>query len=318
MEILVYIQIKNGEIEDFSYDLISYAREISLNAKISGVVVLPYDSSVNFELLNKFGADKLYIIRTDKKEFDKTQNGGYITELVKKINPEIFILNSTTEGREIAPIVASSLNTGLTADCTKLEIKDNKLVSTRPTYGGKLMASILCKKTPQMATVRINTFKKKEFEKNNSLEIEETHFDIKEKELEITDFKEETGCFFELENARIILAGGMGLKNKEGFEKLKHLASLMGAKAAGTRKAVENGFIEKKYQIGQTGTTVTPDIYLAFGISGAIHHIVGMENSKKIIAINTDKNAPIFNHSDIGVVADANGVIDFLIEKYKN
>ena len=316
MEILTYIQIENNEIADFSYDLISYVKEISNGAVVSGIIVQPNNVSVSLDKLNRFGLDKLYILKSNLEFYDKRRHGKLVLEAVKKINPDFFILNSTTEGREIAPVVASSLGTGLTADCTKLEIVDNKLVSTRPTFGGKLMASILSKKNPQMATLRVNTFKKKTFENQNGLIIEELNFDTPESLIEILDYKKENKSFYNLQNAKIILAGGMGLKSKENFEKLKHLASLINAKVGASRKAVDKGFIEKEHQIGQTGTTVTPEIYVAFGISGAIHHIIGMENSKKIIAINTDKNAPIFNHADVGIVADAIGLIDEAIKHF--
>ena len=318
MEILLYLQTEDEKISEYSYDFISYIKEISNCAKVLGILITQKDMLQEYENLNKYGLDKLYYIKTNGESYDKRSHSALVLEAVKKINPEIFILNSTTEGREIAPIVASSLNTGLTADCTKLEINDGKLISTRPTFGGKLMASILCKTCPQMATLRTNIFKKKQFEKNGSLEIEELNFNIEPSKIEIIEYAKENKSFYNLQNAKIILAGGMGLKNKKGFDKLKYLANLIGAKIGASRKAVDKGFVEKEYQIGQTGSSVTPEIYVAFGISGAIHHIVGMENSKKIIAVNTDKNAPIFFHSDIGIIADAESVIDTLIEKYSN
>lgn len=318
MEILVYAQIENNKISENSVDLISYAKEISNNEKVSAAIVLPYDYNIDFSNLNKFGLSKLYILKSPYPLYDKRLHPYLILELIRQINPEIFILNSTTEGREIAPVVSSSLLTGLTADCTKLEIKDNKLISTRPTFGGKLMASILSKKNPQMATVRVNTFKKKEFENMPELEIQEFNFNIEPKNIEILDFKAKNEDFYNLENSKLVLCGGMGLKNKENFDKLKYLAKLMNASAAGTRKAVDKGFIEREYQIGQTGKCISPETYIAFGVSGAIHHIVGMENSKKIIAINSDKSAPIFNYSDVGIVDDAIKTIDALIKIYEN
>lgn len=316
MEILTYLQIENNEIADFSYDLVSYAKEISNGIKVSGIVVEFENLNIDYSNLSKFGLDKLYILKSNLPYFDKRRHSKLILEAVKKISPNFFILNSTTEGREIAPIVASSLNTGLTADCTKLEITDNKLLSTRPTFGGKLMATILSKKSPEMATLRKNTFKKKEFNDNGTLEIESLDFNTIEPLIEILDYKKENKNFYNLQNARIILAGGMGLKNKENFDKLKHLSNLINAKTGATRKATDKGFIEKEFQIGQTGITVTPEIYVAFGISGAIHHVVGMENSKKIIAVNIDKNAPIFNYSDFGIVDDAIKTIDYLINYF--
>ena len=312
MEILVYLEIKNGKIAENSLDLVSFAKEISKGCRVICTTVsskLP-----DLSELYESGANKLYFIKSDSMPYDKRKHPYYLTELIKKINPDIFILNSTTEGREIAPIVASSLNLGLTADCTGLEIEDNKLISTRPTFGGKLMASILSRTTPNMATVRVNTFRKKNCNFEGNLEIEELTFNVKNPKSEILSYTDTKEDFTTVQNSKIILSGGMGLKTKENFDKLKLLASKIGAIACGTRKAVDKGFIEKELQVGQTGKTVTPDIYVAFGISGAIHHIVGMENSKKIIAINTDKNAPVFKHADIGIIEDAGVVLDKLIE----
>ncbi len=341
--ILVYIQLENNDICSFSYDLISQAKEISNGFMISGVIV----SHLGFELkeehknnLKKYGADRLYILKTKAEHYDKRNHPYHIIELIKKTNPDIFILTSTTEGREIAPVVASSLNTGLTADCTKIDIVDNKLISTRPTFGGKLMASVLCKTKPQMATIRQNIFKKKDFtpfnktdncamsfekslkntgetSENKPIEVTEYDFNVnKNFKTEILEFeKDNKNSFYNIQNAKIIFAGGMGLKNKEYFDKLKLLAGKYGAKVGGTRKAADKGFIEKELQIGQTGLCVTPEIYVAFGISGAIHHIMGMENAKKIIAVNTDKNAPVFNYSDIGIIGDARKIIDELLEE---
>lgn len=318
MEILVYLQIENNKVSENSLDLISYAKEISCKSVISGVVVQPTETFLDFSGLNKFGLDKLYVLKSNLPFYDKKRHPYLILKLIENINPEIFILNSTTEGREIAPIIASTLKTGLTADCTKLEVNEGKLISTRPTFGGKLMASILSKKNPQMATVRVNTFKKKEFETVNELEILEFDFDVEDKNIEILDYENKKEDFYNLENSKVVLCGGMGLKNKENFDKLKYLAKLMNAQIAGTRKVVDKGFIEREYQIGQTGKCIAPEIYMAFGVSGAIHHIVGMENSKKIISINTDESAPIFNNSDIGIVDDAVKVIDALIKIYEN
>ncbi len=321
MEILVYVELNKNEIPDYSYDLISYAKEISNGNRVLGVLLQPdgffldEDKKKN---LRKYGLDKLYLINTNRVYFDKRVEPFLIVDLIKKIDVDIFILTSTSNGREIAPVVASCLNTGLTADCTKLEIEDSKLISTRPTFGGKLMASIMYKKRPEMATVRKNSFKKKEFNFDNNLEIEFLEFnlgDCRLNSLEIIDYHEGLKeDFINYQNAKVVLAGGMGLKNKENFEKLKLLAKKTGAIVGATRKAVDRGLIERKYQIGQTGSSTSPLLYVGFGISGAIHHIVGMENSKKIIAINTDKNAPVFKSADIGLVEDAIFVLDKMLD----
>lgn len=320
-EILTYIEIEENNVLEASYALISGIKKIANNETVSGVIVLHPEFILNDEIKNnlkKFGLDKLYILKSDKPFFDKNEEPFLISGLIKNTNPEIFILLSTTTGREIAPIIASVLDTGLTADCTKIEIEKEedkyKLISTRPTFGGKLMASIICKKYPQMATVRVGTFKKEEIN-NETMETVEFNFpSIMNLKSEIITYKkDEKNEFINFQNAKMVFAGGLGLKNKENFEKLKLLCEKTGAIMGATRKAVDKGLVDKKYQIGQTGSSTTPEIYVAFGISGAIHHIMGMENSKKIIAINSDKNAPIFKYSDIGYIEDAAKVLDELL-----
>ena len=321
-EILLYIEYDENKILDASYDLITGIKKNNEGANVSGVIVLHPDFILTDEIKNnlkKFGLDKLYVLKSEKPFFEKTEEPFLISGLIKNINPEIFILLSSTTGREIAPTIASILDTGLTADCTKIEIENIedklKLISTRPTFGGKLMASIICKKNPQMATVRVGTFKKEELN-NENLEIVEFNFpSFLNLKSEIIEYKKnESGEFINFQNAKMVFAGGLGLKNKENFDKLKLLCEKTGAIMGATRKAIDKGFAEKKYQIGQTGSFTTPEIYVAFGISGAIHHIMGMENSKKVIAINLDKNAPIFKYADIGYIEDAAKVLDELLD----
>ena len=320
-EILLYIECDENKILDASYDLITGVKKNNKGANVSGVIVLHPDFILDDGIKNnlkKFGLDKLYVLKSEKPFFEKAEEPFLISGLIKNINPEIFVLLSSTTGREIAPIIASILDTGLTADCTKIEIENIegklKLISTRPTFGGKLMASIICKKNPQMATVRVGTFKKEELN-NENLEIVEFSFpSFLNLKSEIIEYKkDESGEFINFQNAKMVFAGGLGLKNKENFDKLKLLCEKTGAIMGATRKAVDKGFADKKYQIGQTGSSTTPEIYVAFGISGAIHHIMGMENSKKVIAINLDKNAPIFKYADIGYIEDAAKVLDELL-----
>ena len=274
-----------------------------------------------FKELYQNGADKIYHI---KNENIKSHIGiaRAFTELCKLKNPEIFLIGATIEGRSIAPLISSSLDTGLTADCTKLEItnykNEKKLAATRPTFGGQLMATILCKKLPQMATVRPSVLQKREkiYKEEGEFEefvpvLEGFIEPIRILGTELNKHKLSS----ELENAQIVVAGGKGLKTEENFEKLKKLAKLTGAAVAGSRGAVDMGLIDKEYQIGQTGKTVSPKVYVAFGISGAIHHLVGIENEKTIIAINTDEDAPIFKNADVKIVQDAVKVLDELIEE---
>ena len=222
----------------------------------------------------------------------------------------------------MAPRISSQLGTGLTADCTGLDINEKGLLAaTRPTFGGKLMATILCKNLPQMATVRPSVFKflEEPVYKNTEL-IYKNHgienFDTKVKFLEFVQATEEV--INALDSAKIIVAGGKGVKNKESFALLKELADILGGTIAASRGAVDMGIAPADIQVGQTGKTVSPEIYIACGISGAIQHTIGIEGAKKIIAINIDENAPIFGVADVGIVGDLFTVVPKLIEYFRN
>jgi len=336
-EIFVYAQtLKTGDGVSFHpvvFELLNKARELSEKykdkLKVCALVCFMHtenseDTPQNSEnplckALFGAGADKVYIIE-HKKIKNFIAKAHALTQLCRVKNPEIFLTGATTEGRSIAPLVSSALDTGLTADCTKLEITnykdEKKLAATRPTFGGQLMATILCKKTPQMATVRPSVLLKAETPYSETGEFEKFVPELDDFYDPIEIIKRETtlsGMTSELEGAQIIVAGGRGLKTEENFNKLKRFAELAGAAYGGSRGAVDNGLIEKDRQIGQTGKTVAPKVYIAFGISGAIHHITGVSNAGKIIAVNSDENAPIFEHSDVAIVEDAAKVLDELI-----
>ncbi len=286
------------------------------DSKLKLLILSPSD--LNFdEIINElkyYNIDEIIIVKNDNfKEFNSDYYYNCIKNIVLEVNPKIFLIGGTNIGRTIAPMISNSLHTGLTADCIELDINDEKnLSATRPTFGGELMATIWSKTYPQMATVRENVFKIEKFDENNpTIIFKDYNFqEYKSKLSLIKQIKREINN--DLANARIILSGGMGLKNKEGFAKLENLANIMGAQIGGSRLIVEAGFASSNIQIGQTGQSVAADLYIAFGISGAIQHLCGIKNCKKIIAINNDPNAPIFNHCDIGIVDDAALVIEQL------
>ncbi len=269
------------------------------------------------------GLDKVYIAEDSRFTYYSTElYSKTALDMIKEINPDIILIGATNQGRDIAPRIASSLHTGLTADCTGLDINEQmKLAATRPTFGGKLMATILCKTTPQMATVRPKVFKPapENIVKNTEfIYFEPKIADIKRR-VEYVDFKKSLkSAINELDSAKIIVSGGRGMASEEGFKLLKELADILGGTVGASRDAVEMGLATSDMQIGQTGKTVTPKLYIACGISGAIQHIVGMSESDKIIAINIDKDAPIFEVSDIGIVGDAFEIIPKLIEDLKS
>lgn len=270
--------------------------------------------------LFEYGADKVYV--ADHEELATYRTDAYtkvINDAIEEYKPEIVLLGATHIGRDLGPCLAVKANTGLTADCTKLEIdpEDKKIKQTRPAFGGNLMATIVCPNhRPQMSTVRPGVMEKAAFEEGRKgelikLNVEFKEGDIRTKVLEIVKTMKDT---VSLTDAEIIVSGGMGLGKPEGFELLKQLADKLGGIVAASRAAVDAGWIDRAYQVGQTGTTVKPKIYIACGISGAIQHVAGMQNSEQIIAINTNENAPIFEIADYGIVGDLYKVIPAIME----
>ena len=246
-------------------------------------------------------------------------------EYLKTTEAEIIIFPATPNGRIIAPRIATILETGLVADCTGLDfmMKDSKMVfaATRPTFGSELMATILTKTKPQCATVRPQTFIA-EFDKQNEIKYsiyQPASYNESRLKL-VSSVLDKTNNTADFVNTKIMLTAGYGLvsgKDREYFEKLEKLASLIGASVGSTRKVVDIGLMDQSTQIGITGATVSPDVYIGFGVSGAIQHIMGMKNSKIVIAINTDENAEIFKYADYKIVADAKKIIDELLSKFE-
>ncbi len=269
--------------------------------------------------LNCYGADQIYI--ADAPELKAYTTDAYtkvIYEAVMKYKPEILLMGATHIGRDLGPSIAVKCGTGLTADCTKLEIhpEDKKLMQTRPAFGGNLMATIVCERhRPQMATVRPGIMEKAEYNRNHNSE--EIRLDVKFQEWELRErvikavksIREQVS----LTDADIVVSGGLGLGGSEGFELVKKLADRLGGVVGSSRAAVDAGWIPHNHQVGQTGTTVKPKIYFACGISGAIQHLAGMQDSKCIVAINKNENAPIFEVADYGIVGDLYKVIPAIL-----
>ena len=325
--ILLYAEVTRQDyIHTVFFELANKARELA--DKLDGAPVM----AVLFAkpgLLQEFkegftnsGIDKVFVYEDEKFKNYSTENyANLIVDLVKEIEPEIFLIGATNQGRDLAPRISSALDTGLTADCIELDINEKgQLAATRPTFGGQLMATILCKTKPQMATVRPKVFKPA-----NDINYKNTDFVYKL--IKPEDFSERVELIEfiqgiediknELDSAEIIVSGGKGMKSEEGFKLLKELADLLGGTVGASRGAVDLGYAPHTIQIGQTGKTVTPKLYIACAISGAIQHTVGITGSEHIICINNDPNAPIFEVSDTGIVGDVFEVIPKLIEILK-
>ena len=322
--ILIYSEITSADyVHTVVFELSNKAVELAQkldNAPVMALLLVKPDLINEYkEAFQKSGFDKVFYVVDECF-------GAYSTDLfakaaiqaVKQIDPEIMLIGATCQGRDLAPRISTALHTGLTADCTGLDILENgKLAATRPTFGGQLMATILCKNLPQMATVRPKVFKpaKEDILRDTTfikLSVDLSDYEPKTEILEFS--KKFVSEINNLDSADIIVAGGKGMKNAEGFELLRRLADKLGGTVGASRVAVEMGLASPDIQVGQTGKTVNPKLYIACGISGALQHTIGMKNSAKIIGINTDKNAPIFDICDYGMVGDAFEIIPKLLE----
>ncbi len=324
--ILVFAQLtRENYIHTVFFELLSKAHELANKlggVDVNAVIFLPRNMINSFkESFQNMGVNKVYYFEDDIfKNYSTEYYSRLLVDLVNEIKPEILLLGATNQGRDLAPRVASSLSTGLTADCIELDIDNNgKLAATRPTFGGQLMATILCKNYPQMATVRPNVFKVNV--PKNSVETEfiscPVTISCMKNHVELVSFKKTVDSIInDLDSADVIVAGGKGLKNEKGFELLKLFADSIGATVAATRGAVEMGLAPQSIQVGQTGKTVHPKVYIACAISGAIQHTVGMEGADYIIAINNDENAPIFDIADCGIVGDVFEILPEMVKLY--
>jgi len=320
-DVWVFAECEGGNLKSVALELTTKARELA-DALGQRVCALLLGAKVkqNAEILARYGADVVYV--AEHKMLEPYTTDGYapiIVGLISKYRPNILLFPATKVGRDLAPRVAAALGLGLTADCTGLSIKDGLLLQTRPAFGGNVMADILCPNTrPQMATVRPNVFKKAE--NPRKAEVIEVPVDIKENTIR-TVIKEivktATPGMKKIDEADIIVSGGRGIGSKEGFKLLEQLAELLGGAVGASRAAVDLGWMPKSVQVGQSGITVAPKLYIACGISGTIQHIVGMKDSKVIVAINKDPEAPIFNVADYGIVGDYQKVVPLLIEELK-
>ncbi|MDD3435620.1 MAG: electron transfer flavoprotein subunit alpha/FixB family protein [Candidatus Gastranaerophilales bacterium] len=322
--ILIYAEItRDGELASVVLELANTAQDLA--QKLGGVEVNALVISSEFtqhSIFQNNGFDKVYVVKDEKLKYYNTEYYSKITiDVINETKPQIVLIGATTQGRDLAPRVSSTLNTGLTADCTHLDINEKgMLAATRPTFGGNLMATILCKNMPQMATVRPKVLKKAE----NPI-VKNTEFIEMKPQINGIDPKTEIIEFIKniqttgkrIDEAEVIIAGGKGLKSPEGFKLLEELANALGGAVGASRAAVDAGWVDHSIQIGQTGKTVMPKLYIACAISGAVQHTVGMNSSDKIIAINKDPKAPIFQVADLGIVGDVFEIVPELIKQLK-
>lgn len=318
----VFAEQREGMVASVAYELLGAGRRLADELKTELSAVLFGSNEVQAKKLIKWGSDRVY--HCSDPIFEKFNDEPYsklLTNLIKTHKPEIVLAGATPIGRSFIPRVAAKVRTGLTADCTALEIdKDSgNLLQIRPAFGGNIMATILCPNhRPQIATVRPRVMKRGEYNADRNGEVIPVSADgITCRTRVIETIKEVSECMVNLQEAEFIVSGGRGLGKPEGFKMLKELAEVLGGAVGASRAAVDEGWIPYSHQVGQTGKTVCPKIYIACGISGAVQHLVGMQSSDIIIAINKNPEAPIFNVATYGIVGDVYEVVPLLIKKLK-
>ncbi len=319
----VFAEQREGELQKVSLEILGEGRRIAdeLGVKLTALL-LGNNIEPLAKILAQHGADEVLV--ADDKNLEHYTTDAYtkvICDLANERKPGILFVGATFIGRDLGPRIAARLSTGLTADCTSIEVEaeNGALLATRPAFGGNLMATIACPDhRPQMATVRPGVFAKISTDGTKcnieKIEVKLADSDVRTKVLEIIKSKKE---IIDIAEADFIVSGGRGVGSKENFKLLKELAVALDGTVAGSRAAVENGWIEAAYQVGQTGKTVRPQIYIACGISGAIQHVAGMQDSDLIIAVNKDDSSPIMKLADYAIVGDLTKVIPELIAQIK-
>ena len=336
--VYIYAQQVDNKLSDIAFELIGKAKELAadLNTEVTAVLLGSNVKGLADEL-GEYGADKVIVVDNPALETYRTEPYAQaLVSVVKEYKPEILLVGATAIGRDLGPTVSARVATGLTADCTKLEIGDfplvavpgkeseqkhNQLLMTRPAFGGNTIATIACPDNrPQMATVRPGVMQKLPKEAGRKAEVIEFNPTLEENNryVEILNVVKAVGNVENIMDAKVLVSGGRGVGSAENFEMLRDLASCFnGGMVSCSRAVVENGWLPADYQVGQTGKTVRPQIYFAVGISGAIQHVAGMEESDLIIAINKDEDAPIFDVADYGLVGDLNKIVPQLVEALK-
>ena len=320
--IWVYIETEEGKPKAVGFELLSPGRDIADKRGCSLVaVVIGNGVEETAKQAIAYGADQVLLLDAPEYNIYNTDVfGEAMVGLIEKYQPEGILIGATNNGRDLGPCVSCRIKTGLTADCTAIDLdgESGNIAWTRPAFGGNLMATILCPNTrPQMGTVRPGVFKKPVADESRTGEIIREQMKIPENRVELIKRVREVAESVNLDEAEIIVSGGNGVGSAENFSYIKALADTLGGAVGASRAAVDNGWISHAHQVGQTGKTVAPKLYIACGISGAIQHLAGMEESDTIIAVNKDPDAPIFSVADYGIVGDLFEVLPVLTAEFK-
>jgi electron transfer flavoprotein alpha subunit len=321
--VFVFVEQREGNIQGVAIELLGKARNLadSLGENVYAIL-LGKNIENKAQNLIAYGADKVIIASYDElEEYTTEAYTQAISQIANEYKPSIILFGATTIGRDLGPRLSARLSTGLTADCTRLEISEEKeFLMTRPAFGGNLMATIVCPEhRPQMSTVRPGVMKAMEKDETRKGEIEKItiNFNKDKFKVRIKETVKEKSNMIDIAEAKILVSGGRGIGSKEGFNALNNLAEVLKAEVSASRAVVDAGIVDHDRQVGQTGKTVRPNLYIACGISGAIQHMAGMEESDFIVAINKDRYAPIMQSADLGIVGDVKKIIPLLTERLK-
>ncbi len=321
-DVLVFAEQRRGKIASVSYELLGAGRRLADELGAGLLAVLLGASESEARELIKWGADKvLFCSDPSLQKFNDDSYSDVLSNIINEYKPSIVLAGATPIGRSFVPRVAARVRTGLTADCTSLEIdgETKNLLQVRPAFGGNIMATILCPDyRPQMATVRPRVMKKGKYDKTRKGEVINIDAGSVTSRTKVLEFvKEASGISVNLHEADFIVSGGRGMGGEKGFKLIEELAEALGGVVGASRAAVDEEWVPYSHQVGQTGKTVNPKVYFACGISGAVQHIVGMQSSDVIIAINKNPEAPIFNVATFGIVGDAFEVLPLLTKKIR-
>lgn len=322
--IMVFIEQRENEIQKVSMELLGKARELAdkLGVHVTAALLGHNVEELCNDLI-AHGADKVILVDNQLLKLYVTE--PYTKALFNVVNsekPEIVLFGATSIGRDLAPKVSARVHTGLTADCTSLEIEDEtrNLLMTRPAFGGNIMATIICPDfRPQMSTVRPGVMQKIAADPSRKGEVIKFDANLVDSDMnvEVLEYVKETKAKANIEDAGILISAGRGVGSKENITPLYDLSDTIGGQVSGSRAVIDSGWLDKDRQVGQTGKTVRPEVYFACGISGAIQHVAGMEDSELIIAINKNPSAPIFEVADLGIVGDVSKIVPIVTDLIK-
>ncbi|TRY27381.1 electron transfer flavoprotein subunit alpha/FixB family protein [Brevibacillus sp. LEMMJ03] len=314
-KVLVLAEVKDGKLRQVSREALSVARRLAAGGEVAAALFGP-GNGAHAEELAGYGAQKLYLAEAEALAvYTPDAYAQALTQLVREVQPDVILTGHTAMGRDLAPRVAARLQLGLITDCTAVETSGETILFTRPIYAGKAFQKKGFLEGPVFATLRPNNFAPEE--QRTVLDVVPFRPEIKDVRTIVREVVRKTASGVDLSEAKIIVSGGRGVKSADGFQPLKELAEVLGGAVGASRGACDAGYCEYALQIGQTGKVVTPDLYIACGISGAIQHLAGMSNSKVIVAINKDPEAPIFQVADYGIVGDLFEVVPLLTEAFR-